>query len=115
MNVGRVFLCRFGEFFSSLALCDIMKGGTPCMGISPGRTRPRTHKPERERERERPIHALHSAALNETRSGRMSPKKCVFGCKGKITLFNFPKNPALRKQWMQFVFLGSNEVSQVCL
>ncbi len=39
----------------------------------------------------------------------MSPKKCVFGCKGKITLFSFPKNPALREQWIQFVFRGSNE------
>ncbi len=36
----------------------------------------------------------------------MSLKKCVFGCDGKITLFSFPKNPALRKQWMQFVFPG---------
>ncbi len=36
----------------------------------------------------------------------MSLKKCVFGCKGNITLFSFPKNPALRKQWMHFVFSG---------
>ncbi|XP_048051053.1 zinc finger protein 883-like isoform X1 [Megalobrama amblycephala] len=36
----------------------------------------------------------------------MSPKRCVFGCKGKITLFSFPKDPALREQWMQFVFPG---------
>ncbi len=36
----------------------------------------------------------------------MSLKKCVFGCEGKITLFSFPKNPALCKQWMQFVFSG---------
>ncbi len=53
-----------------------------------------------------PINALHSAALHRTRSGRMSLKKCVFGCEGKITLFSFPKNPAWRKQWMQFVFPG---------
>ncbi len=37
---------------------------------------------------------LHPAALHGTRSGRMSLKKCVFGCKGKITLFSFPKNLA---------------------
>ncbi len=49
---------------------------------------------------------LHPAALHGTRSGRMSLKKCVFGCKGKITLFSFPKNPALCEQWMQFVFTG---------
>ncbi len=53
-----------------------------------------------------PINALHSAALHGTRSGRMSLKKCVFGCEGKITLFSFPKNTALRKQWMQLVFPG---------
>ncbi len=53
-----------------------------------------------------PINALHSVALHWTRSGRMSLKKCVFGCKEKITLFSFPKNPALREQWMQFIFLG---------
>ncbi|XDV25386.1 hypothetical protein PO909_029310 [Leuciscus waleckii] len=36
----------------------------------------------------------------------MSPKKCVFGCEGKLTVFSFPKNPALQEQWMQFVFPG---------
>ncbi len=50
-----------------------------------------------------PINALYPAALHGTRSGRMSLKKCVFGCERKITLFSFPKNPALRKQWMQCV------------
>ncbi len=50
-----------------------------------------------------PINMLHSKALHVTCSGRRSPKKCVFGCKGKITLFSFPKNPVLRKQLMQFV------------
>ncbi len=53
-----------------------------------------------------PINLLHSAAVHGTRSERMALKKCVFGCEGKITLFSFPKNPALRKQWMQFVFAG---------
>ncbi len=49
---------------------------------------------------------LHPAApLHGTRSGR-SLKKCVFGCEGKLTLFSFPRNPALHKQWMQFVFPG---------
>ncbi len=43
---------------------------------------------------------------NGTSSGRMSLKKCVFGCEGKINSFSFPKNTALRKQWMQFVFWG---------
>ncbi len=52
------------------------------------------------------INMLHSAVLHGTCSGRMSLKKCVFGCKGKITLFSFPKKTALRKQWMHFVFPG---------
>ncbi len=61
------------------------------MGISPGRTRPYTHRPEREQ----PINTLHPAALHGTRSGRTSLKKCVFGCEGKITLFSFPKQPTV--------------------
>ncbi len=54
----------------------------------------------------RPINTLHSAALHRTRSGRMPLKKCDFSCEGKITLINFPRNTALHKQWMQFVFPG---------
>ncbi len=77
----RVRTC-FRKFFSIMALADINDGGTPYMGISPGKT------------------------MHRTRSGRMSLKKCVFGCKGKITLFSFLKNPVLREQWMQFVFPG---------
>ncbi len=54
---NRVFLCQkshfrvrtsFGEFFSIVVLDDVNDGGTPYMGISPGRTRPCTHRPERE-------------------------------------------------------------------
>ncbi len=44
-----------------------------------------------------------------TRSGRMSLKTCVFDYEGKITLFSFPKNPALSEQWMQFVFPGQQQ------
>ncbi len=59
-RITRVFLCQksyfrvctsFGEFFSIVALHDVNDGGAPYMGISPGRTRPCTHRPERERER----------------------------------------------------------------
>ncbi len=86
------FLKSFGKFFSFMALHDVMKGGTPYMGISPRRACPCTHRPERERER---FNRLHSAALHRTCSGRMSLKKCVFGCKGKITLFSFLKEPSV--------------------
>ncbi len=52
---NRVFLCQkshfrvrtsFGEFFSIVVLDDVNDGGTPYMGISPGRTRLYTHRPE---------------------------------------------------------------------
>ncbi len=80
------FLTSFVKFFrTSFALRDFMKGGTPYMG---------THTSTGAR-------ALHSAALHWTRSGRMS-LKCVFGCEGKITLFSFLKNPALREHWICF-------------
>ncbi len=43
-----------------------------------------------------PINAVQSAGLQHgPRSGRMSLKKCVFGCEGKITLFSFPKQPTV--------------------
>ncbi len=51
-NNFEVFLCRksyiqvrtsFGIFFSIMALADVNDGGTPYMGISPGRARPCTH------------------------------------------------------------------------
>ncbi len=67
---NRIFLCQkshfrvrtsFGEFFSIVVLDDVNDGGgTPYMGISPGRTRPCTHRPEREQ----PINTLQSAALH---------------------------------------------------
>ncbi len=104
----------FRKFFPIMALRDVMKGGTPYMGISPRRVRPCTHQPEREQERECArarinrsesksesalINALYLAALHGIHSGSMSLKKSVFGCEGKITSFSFPKNPALHEQW----------------
>ncbi len=79
----------FGKFFSIMALPEVMKDGTPYMGISPGRAHPRTHRPGARARA--PINAFHLAALHGTRPGRMSLTKCVFGCKGNITLFSFPK------------------------
>ncbi len=40
----------FGKFFSIMALVDVNDGGTPYMGISPGKVRPCTHRPEHEQE-----------------------------------------------------------------
>ncbi len=54
---NRVFLCQihtsrfctsFGKFFSIMAIHDVMKGGTPYMGISPGRARLCTHRREQD-------------------------------------------------------------------
>ncbi len=43
-----------------------------------------------------PINAVQSAGWQHgPRSERMSLKKCVFGCEGKITLFSFPKQPTV--------------------
>ncbi len=64
------------------------------MGISPGRTRP--YSIDQSENESAPINALQSAGWQHgTRSGRMSLKKCVFGCEGKITLFSFPKEPTV--------------------
>ncbi len=99
----KVFLCQkshfrvrtsFGEFFSIVVLDDVNDGGTPYMGISPEeRARARIDQSENE---SAPINALQSAGWQHgTRSGRMSLKKCVFGCEVKITLFSFPKEPTV--------------------
>ncbi len=88
-------------FFLVVALADLNEGGTPYMGISPGRTCPCTHRPEQEQERGHQSAAFIRLHCCTGRSGRMSLKKSVFGCEGKITLFSFPKNPALHKPWMQ--------------
>ncbi len=94
------YLCAKYTRFSIKSHHNITKGGTPCMGISPVRAYPHTHRPEQEQEHTHQCSSFGS--LYATYSRRISPNKCVFGCKGKITLFSFPKNPALREQWMQF-------------
>ncbi len=65
-----------------------------------------------------PVHTSTSARARARPSTRFIRQHCtglalkecllrsVFGCKGNITLFSFPKKPALRKQWMHFVFPG---------
>ncbi len=90
-NLTSGFVQVSDNFFLIVALADVNDGGTPYMGISSGGRRPCAHRPAQEPER---INALHPAALlHGTRAGRMSLKKCVFGCEGKIILLSFPKNP----------------------
>ncbi len=85
--------------FRSMVLHDVMKGGIPCMGTVPGRAG--THVNQ---SKSKPINIVDSAAQDLLK--KKSLMKCVFGCKGKITLFNFPKNAPLCEEWMQFVLPG---------
>ncbi len=39
-NLPSGFRTSFGKFFSIMALADVTEGGTPFMGISPGRAHP---------------------------------------------------------------------------
>ncbi len=41
-------ISKLRRVFSIVALADVNEGGTPYMGISPGRTHACTHRPERE-------------------------------------------------------------------
>lgn len=34
----------------------------------------------------------------------MSRRKCFYGCKGKVSLFTFPKEESTRHQWIEFLF-----------
>ncbi len=88
-----------------MALADINDSGTPYMGISSGRTRPCTHRLEQSG----PSTLSFSYTAARYSLEKNVSKEVCFGCEGKITLFSFPKNPALRKQWMQFVFLGQQQ------
>ncbi len=60
-----------------------------------------------------PINALHSVALYGTRSGRMSLKKCVFGCEEKITFFSFPKERYMNSGCSLFFSVQQQSFSSV--
>ncbi len=68
---------KFWKVFSIMDLADINEGGTPYNNISPGRA----CRIDQSKSKCMPINALHLAPC------------AVFGCKGKITLFSFPKEP----------------------
>ncbi len=90
-NLTSGFVQVSESFFSIVVLDDVNDGGTPYMGIS--RTSARIDQSENE---SAPIKALQSAGWqHRTRSGRLSLKKCVFGCEETITLFSFPKEPTV--------------------
>ncbi len=95
---NRVFLCQihtsgfftsFGKFFSIMAIPDVMKGGTPYMGMSPARL------------------CTHLWEQDGTRD--------VFGCKGKITLFSFPKEHSVMWTVDAVCFFGSATEFRKCV
>jgi len=113
---------RFRKFLSSMALYDVIKGGIPCMGTSPGSTH--THQPERE-SKSTPINLLCSGygsrrqrctGLVWERSVNLFVdhdinnviKEMCFWMWGKDKLVQLPKEPSIKGTavWMRFVFLG---------
>ncbi len=101
----------FREFFFDCCSWWRKRRWNSLYGISPGRTRPCMHRPERERERDN--QPLHSAALHGTRSGRMSLKKC-FWLWEKDNLVQLPKTThRYVNSGYSLFFGGSNGVSQV--
>ncbi len=65
INFTSTFI-KVSENFLIMALADVNDGGIPYMGISPGRTRPCTHRPGT---RARP--STRFIRLHGTRSGRI--------------------------------------------
>ncbi len=67
---------KFQKVFSIMVLHDVMKGGTPYMGISPGRACLRTHRPAREQERAHQRALLGSTARDSL--GKNASKEVCF-------------------------------------
>ncbi len=119
---NRVFLCQkshfrvrtsFGEFFSIVVLDDVNDGGTPYMGISPGRTRPYTHRPEWEREHAHQRGSIGRLAARDSLGKNVSKEAC-FWLWGKDNLVQLPKRThRYVNSGYSLFFLGSNGVSQV--
>ncbi len=84
---NRVFLCQkshfrsrtsFGEFFSIVVLYDVNDGGTPYMGISPGRPRPYTHRPEQEQVRTHQRASIGRLAARDSLGKNVSKEVCFW-------------------------------------
>ncbi len=87
-----------------MALYEVIKGGIPCMTTSPGRAR--THRPEQEQEHAhgcasfglwKSSAVLHRTFVFDYKINNVTKELYFFGCQGKITLFSFLKNPALKE------------------
>ncbi len=71
------FLQVSESFFLIVALHDAVKGGTPYMGISPGRVCLCTHRPEREQERAHQ-HATFGSAARDSLGKNVSKEVCFW-------------------------------------
>ncbi len=83
------------------------------MGISPGRTRPCTHRPERERERAHQRASIGRLAARDSLGKNVSKQVC-FWLWGKDNLVQLPKRThRYVNRGYSLFFWGSNGVSQV--
>ncbi len=81
----------FWKIFSIEALHDVNEGGTPYMGISPGRPRPCTHRPERACAHQR---ASFSSTAQNSLWKNVSKEVC-FWLWGKDKLVQPPEEPSV--------------------
>ncbi len=113
---NRVFLCQkshfrvrtsFGEFFSIVVLDDVNDGGTPYMGISPGRTRiDRSESSQSTRFNQQ-------AGSTGLARENVSKEECLW-LWGKDNLVQLPKTTQRYvNSGYSLFFWGSNGVSQV--
>ncbi len=103
----------FGEFFSIVVLDDVNDGGNSLYGHFSGRTRPYTHRPERERERAHQRASIGRLAARDSLGKNVSKEVC-FWLWGKDNLVQLPKRThRYVNSGYSLFFRGSNGVSQV--
>ncbi len=101
---------QVSEFFSIVVLDDVNDGGTPYMGIPPGRTHPCTHRPEWERERAHQRASIGRLAARDSLGKNVSKEVC-FWLWGKDNLVQLPKRThRYVNSGYSLFFRGSNGV-----
>ncbi len=114
-NLTSGFVQVSDSFFSIVVLDDVNDGGTPYMGISPGRTRPCTHRPEWEPERAHQRASIGRLAARDSLGKNVSKEVC-FWLWGKDNLVQLPKTTHryVNSGYKVILFFWcSNGVSQV--
>ncbi len=113
-NLTSGFVQVSESFFSIMSLADVNAGGTPYMGISPGRAHPRMHWPARERERAHQRASFGCTARDSL--GKNVSKEVCFWLWGKDNLVQLPKRTQCYvNSGCSLFFWVSNGVSQGCL